>query len=188
MACMTGRNEYARRLDVIETPGEPVELKISGSAASRSGGSSWSRFTNTIQPVLQSKPGPQLWPSHFGSAGWLLTVILFALTLTSFHWRDIALGGVAALGLIVARFVGKLSGVLIFAKPSGLNWKQGAALGVALTPMSALAYLLVDDMYVLYPDYDPTLRAIVMCSIVVLQLVGPWLVYRSLALVGERRE
>ncbi|QIE25524.1 Sodium/hydrogen exchanger family protein [Caballeronia sp. SBC1] len=138
--------------------------------------------------VKNSNERPQLWPTHFGTAGWLLTVILFALTLTSFEWRDIALGGVAALALIVARFIGKLAGVLIFAKPSGLNWKQGAALGVALTPMSALAYLLVDDMYVLYPDYDPTLRAIVMCSIVVLQIVTPFLVYRSLSAIGERRE
>lgn len=138
--------------------------------------------------VKNADERPQLWPSHFGSAGWLLTVILFALTLTSFRWGDIALGGVAALGLIVARFIGKLVGVLIFAKPSGLDWKQGAALGVALTPMSALAYLLVDDMYVLYPDYDPTLRAIVMCSIVVLQIVAPFVVYRSLTAVGERRE
>jgi Kef-type K+ transport system membrane component KefB len=131
---------------------------------------------------------PQLWPQHFGTAGWLLTVILFVLTLTTFEWRDIALGGVAALGLIVARLVGKLVGVLAFAKPSGLNWKQGVALGLSLSPMSALAYLLVDDTYELYPNFDPLLRAVVMCSIVVLQLVGPWLVYRSLALVGERRE
>jgi hypothetical protein len=42
-------------------------------------------------------------------------------------------------------------------------------------------------MYVLYPDYDPTLRAIVMCSIVILQIATPFLVYRSLSLVGERR-
>jgi Kef-type K+ transport system membrane component KefB len=138
--------------------------------------------------VKNSDERPQLWPSHFGSAGWLLTVILFALTLTSFSWRDIALGGLAAVGLIVARFVGKLLGVLIFAKPSGLNWKQGVALGVALTPMSALAYLLVDDMYVLYPDFDPTLRAVILCSMVVLQIVSPFMVYRSLSAVGERRE
>ncbi|MGF6596392.1 Kef-type K+ transport system membrane component KefB [Paraburkholderia sp. GAS448] len=131
---------------------------------------------------------PQLWPQHFGTAGWLLTVILFVLTLTTFEWRHIALGGVAALGLILARLVGKLVGVLAFAKPSGLNWKQGMALGLSLSPMSALAYLLVDDTYDLYPNFDPLLRAVVMCSIVVLQLVGPWLVYRSLALVGERRE
>lgn len=131
---------------------------------------------------------PQLWPQHFGTAGWLLTVILFVLTLTSFEWHDIALGGAAALGLIVARFVAKLVGVLMFAKPSGLGWNQGIALGLSLAPMSALAYLLVDDTYQLYPQFDPTLRAIVMCSIVVLQLVGPWIVYRSLTLVGERRE
>ena len=37
-------------------------------------------------------------------------------------------------------------------------------------------------------DYDPTLRAIVMCSIVVLQIVTPFLVYRSLSAIGERRE
>jgi Kef-type K+ transport system membrane component KefB len=131
---------------------------------------------------------PQLWPQHFGTAGWLLTVILFVLTLTTFEWRDIALGGVAACGLIVARLIGKMVGVLMFAKPSGLNWKQGAALGLSLSPMSALAYLLVDDTYTLYPNFDPMLRAVIMCSIVVLQLVGPWLVYRSLALVGERRD
>ncbi len=138
--------------------------------------------------VKNSDERPQLWPSHFGSAGWLLTVILFALTLTSFQWRDIALGGLAAIGLIVGRFAGKLFGVLIFAKPSGLDWKQGVALGVALTPMSTLAYLLIDDMYMLYPDYDPTLRAIIMCSIVVLQIVSPFVVYRSLSAMGERRE
>lgn len=131
---------------------------------------------------------PQLWPQHFGTAGWLLTVILFVLTLTSFEWKDIAIGGVAALGLILARFIAKLVGVLAFAKPSGLTWKQGAALGLSLAPMSALAYLLVDDVYKLYPQFDPTLRAVTLCSIVVLQLVGPWIVYRSLTLVGERRE
>jgi NhaP-type Na+/H+ or K+/H+ antiporter len=135
---------------------------------------------------LEAKP--QLWPQHFGTAGWLLTVILFVLTMTGFEWRDVLTGGVAAAGLIVARLVAKLVGVLAFAKPSGLHWKQGIALGLSLTPMSALALLLVDDTYDLYPNFDPQLSAIVMCAIVVLQLVGPWLVYRSLALVGERRE
>jgi Kef-type K+ transport system membrane component KefB len=138
--------------------------------------------------VKNMEARPQLWPQHFGTAGWLLTVILFVLTLTSFEWKDIGIGGLAALGLILARLVGKLVGVLAFAKPSGLNWKQGVALGLSLSPMSALAYLLVDDTYSLYPNLDPGLRAIMMCSIVVLQIVGPWLVYRSLALVGERRE
>jgi len=138
--------------------------------------------------VKNREARPQLWPQHFGTAGWLLTVILFVLTLTTFEWHDIVAGGVAAAGLIVARLVAKLVGVLIFARPSGLEWKQGVALGLSLTPMSALALLLVQDTYDLYPNFDPKLRAIMMCSIAMLQLVAPWLVYRALALVGERGE
>jgi len=131
---------------------------------------------------------PQLWPEHFGTAGWLLTVILFVLTLTSFTWGDIALGGLLAIVLIVTRLAAKLAGVVAFAKPSGLGMKQGIALGIALTPMSALSYLLVDDTYQLYPNFDPHLRAIVMCSIVILQLVSPFVVYRCLSAVGERSD
>lgn len=138
--------------------------------------------------VKNREARPQLWPQHFGTAGWLLTVILFVVTLATFQWHDIVVGGVAAAGLIVARLVAKLAGVLIFAHPSGLEWKQGIALGLALTPMSALALMLMQDTYYLYPNFDPRMRAIMMCAIAVLQLLGPWLVYRALALVGERDE
>lgn len=113
---------------------------------------------------------------------------LFVLTLTSFTWGDIALGGLLAIVLIVTRLVAKLAGVVAFAKPSGIGMKQGVALGIALTPMSALSYLLVDDTYQLYPNFDPHLRAIVMCTIVILQLVSPFIVYRCLSAVGERSD
>ncbi|KDB10204.1 sodium/hydrogen exchanger [Burkholderia sp. lig30] len=131
---------------------------------------------------------PQLWPEHFGTAGWLLTVVLFVLTLTSFSWSDVATGGLFAFALIVTRLVAKLAGVVAFAKPSGIELRQGVALGVALTPMSALAYLLVDDTYQQYPNFDPHLRAVMMCAIVVLQLAGPFVVYRCLSAVNERRD
>lgn len=131
---------------------------------------------------------PQLWPEHFGSAGWLLTVILFVLTLLSFQWSQIAMGGLTAIVLIAARFVGKLAGVLVFARPSGIDLRQGVALGVSLAPMSALAYLLMDDTYALYPEFDPAFRAVLMCSIVALQLAAPLLVYWGLARAGERRQ
>ncbi|KAG0186635.1 hypothetical protein DFQ28_007510 [Apophysomyces sp. BC1034] len=131
---------------------------------------------------------PQLWPEHFGSAGWLLTVILFVLTLLSFRWSQISMGGLAALVLIAARFIGKLVGVLAFARPSGIDLRQGIALGVSLAPMSALAYLLMDDTYALYPEFDPAFRAVLMCSVVMLQLAAPLLVYWGLARAGERRQ
>ncbi len=133
-------------------------------------------------------PRPQLWPAHFGTAGWLLTVVLFVITLISFQWSYVALGGFAALAMIAARMLAKLIGVLTFAKPSGINVKQGVALGLALAPMSAFAYLLVENTYNLYPDFDPQLRAIMLCAIVILQLFTPLLVYSSLSSIGERRQ
>ena len=131
---------------------------------------------------------PQLWPEHFGTAGRLLTVILFVLTLTTFHWQFIEYGGLAALVLIAARLVAKLAGVLAFAKPSGIDFKQGTALGLSLAPMSSLAYLLVDDTYTLYPGFDPDLRAVIMCAIVILQVGAPLVVYRCLSWVGEQKQ
>ncbi|MGI4812086.1 MAG: cation:proton antiporter [Janthinobacterium lividum] len=129
---------------------------------------------------------PQVWPPHFGSAGWVLTVTLFVLTMISFDWHYIGIGAVAALALLVVRLLTKLAGVLVFAKPSGINFKQGVALGLSLSPISALAYVLVDDVYALYPGFDPALRAIMMCAIVVMQLLAPLLVYRALSAVSER--
>lgn len=131
---------------------------------------------------------PQLWPEHFGTAGWLLTVVLFVLTLISFEWQYIAMGGLAALVLIAVRLIAKVVGVSVFARRSGIDTKQGIALGLSLSPMSALALLLVNDTYNLYPNFDPGLRAIVLCAIVVLQLATPLLVYWSLSMAGERRQ
>ncbi len=131
---------------------------------------------------------PQLWPTHFGTAGWLLTVILFVITLIPFQWQLVSMSGLAALALIAVRFLAKFASVLAFAKPSGLSLKQGMALGLALSPMSALAYVLVNDIYALYPDISPVLHAVMLCSIVVLQILSPLLVYWGLSFCGERRQ
>lgn len=129
---------------------------------------------------------PQIWTPHFGTAGWLLTVILFVLTTISFRWSDVVLGGGIAIVVIVVRTVAKTAGVVAFAKPSGIDWKKGVALGLSLSPMSALAFVLMDDTYALYPSFDPSLRAIVMCVIVIMQIVSPIIVSRSMSAVNER--
>lgn len=128
---------------------------------------------------------PQLWPEHFGTAGRLMTVILFVLPLSSFKWEYLGYGGLAALALVLVRLLAKWLGVLIFARPSGISLRQGTALGLAMAPMSALAFLLVDDTYRFYPGFDPDLRAVILCAIAVLQLVGPLIVSRMLRWIGE---
>lgn len=128
---------------------------------------------------------PQLWPEHFGTAGRLMTVILFVLPLSSFKWEYLGYGGLAALALVLVRLLAKWLGVLVFARPSGISLRQGTALGLAMAPMSALAFLLVDDTYRFYPGFDPDLRAVILCAIAVLQLVGPLIVSRMLRWIGE---
>ncbi len=135
--------------------------------------------------IKNASERPALWSPQFGSAGWLLTVMLFVLTTLSFGWSDLLMGGGLALVVVVVRTVAKTLGVVTFARPSGLDWRKGVALGLSLSPMSALAFVLVDDTYTLYPTFDPHLRAIVLSAIVVLQILSPIVVYRALASVNE---
>ena len=139
--------------------------------------------------VKNADERPQLWPTHFGTAGWLLTVILFALTLTSFEWRDIALGGVAALALIVARFVGKLVGVLIFAKPSGLELEAGRGARRRRSRRCRRSRICSSTTCTCF--IRTTTRRCARSSCVrssCCRSSAPFVVYRSLSAVGERRE
>lgn len=135
--------------------------------------------------IKNASERPALWSPRFGSAGWLLTVILFVLTTLSITWTDVMTGGALAVVLIVVRTAAKTLGVVAFARPSGLDWRKGVALGLSLSPMSALAFVLVDDTYALYPTFDTHLRAIVLSAIVILQLLSPIVVYRALKQVSE---
>lgn len=131
---------------------------------------------------------PQLWPAHFGTAGWLLMVVLFVATSLSFEWHYLLIGGAAALGLVCVRMLAKVGSVLVFSRPAGISLKQALALGVSLSPMASLAFVLVTDTYDIYPQFDPELHAIVICAIALMQLAGPVLVYWALGLVGERKD
>lgn len=131
---------------------------------------------------------PQLWPAYFGTAGWLLAVVLFVLTSLAFQWHYLMLGGFCAAAIIIVRVLAKTIGVMAFAKPAGISLKQAFALGLALCPMASLAFVLMTDTYDIYPQFDEQLRAVMMCTIGLLQLVGPMVVYWALALADERKD
>lgn len=125
---------------------------------------------------------------QFGSAGWMLTVVLFAYTASVLRCQDIVLGGGLALVAVIVRTFAKTLGTVLSAKRAGLDRRKGLYLGLTLTPVSALAFVLVDDTYAQYPHFDPRLHAIIACSIVLSQILFPWLVYRALAYSNEARE
>lgn len=131
---------------------------------------------------------PLNWPRHFGSAGAVLIILLFVLTGATLTANEMAAGSLAALAVIAVRLLGKGVGVAIFGPISGLSFRQALALGLALTPMSAVAVLLVEDIRSLYPQFGAQVGVVVLTMAAVLQLVGPIGVQWALRFSKESNE
>ena len=62
-----------------------------------------------------------------------------------------------------------------------------AALGIALAPMSGVAFLLTEDIRTIYPFFGSQLAPIVLSMVAVLGLLGPLAVQWGLRYAGESR-
>lgn len=131
---------------------------------------------------------PHLWPRHFGTAGGVLVILLFVLSGAALTVQSIIAGGLAALALIAVRVLGKCAGVALFGPLGGISPRQSLALGVALLPMSGLAFLLVEDIRVLYPEFASQIGAVVLSMVAALELLGPIGVQWSLTFSNEAKE
>jgi Kef-type K+ transport system membrane component KefB len=138
--------------------------------------------------VKNSDRRPILWPRHFGSAGGVLVILLFVLTGATLTSSEMTTGGLTALAVIAVRVLGKGIGIALFGPVSGLSMRQVFALGAALMPMSAVAFLLVDDIRNLYPEFGVQVGAIVLSMVAVLQLAGPIGVQWALRFSNESNE
>ena len=113
---------------------------------------------------------------QLGSAGAVLTVLLL-ISLGLFSTLD----GLLALwpwvaAIIGARLLGKALAVALLARPSGLGWRQAAALTLALQPMSSLAVLLVAPSFgwpAQLPGLDPQVLQALLVATTLMQLSGP---------------
>ena len=138
--------------------------------------------------VKQWDRRPHLWPRHLGTAGGVLVIFLFVLTGATLTSQAIVSGGLAALVLIAVRVACKGLGVALFGHISGLSWRQTLSLGLALMPMSAVAYLLVEDVRSIYPELGNQVGAVVLSMVAVLGLIGPIAVQWALRLNHETKE
>jgi Kef-type K+ transport system membrane component KefB len=113
---------------------------------------------------------------QLGSAGAVLSVLLMIclgvlLTLDGFTvwWPWV-------IAIIVARLLGKGLVVALLARPSGLGWRQAAALTLALQPMSSLAVLLATDSFgwtSQFPGIEPAVLQALLAATALMQLTGP---------------
>jgi Kef-type K+ transport system membrane component KefB len=127
----------------------------------------------------------QVVPEHFGSAGAVLVIILFTLTGVALDPRQLANGGLIALGVLMFRLAGKYVGAYISAGYGGLSPHKAPWLAIALLPMSSLAVLQAHDISTLYADFGKDVLEIVLGAVLIMELLGPVLTQLALRKVGE---
>lgn len=122
---------------------------------------------------------------NFGSAGDVLIIFLFMYVAALIQWQHVASGLLLAAALIAARLLSKVLCNMLVARLSGITWRKGALTGLALTPMSAFAILLLEQSQL--QGFEPAAAAFVaMTAMMLLQeLFGPWVTQRSLMAAGE---
>jgi Kef-type K+ transport system membrane component KefB len=81
----------------------------------------------------------------FGTAGDLLSLFLFVYIASLLNWGDVAMGVVLGVVLIAVRTLSKVACNVAAARLSGITERKGLLTGLALTPMSAFAILLLEQ-------------------------------------------
>ncbi|MDH5264804.1 MAG: cation:proton antiporter, partial [Betaproteobacteria bacterium] len=120
-----------------------------------------------------------------GRASRLFYVVLFVITGASLPLSAFESAGWAAAAFVAARAAAKFAGVLLFAPLGGVRVRQALALGATLLPMSSLALLLQHDVVRLYPEFGQSLAAVLLASVVVMEIAGPLAVQWGLRFAGE---
>jgi len=87
--------------------------------------------------------------------------------------------------LLAVRGLTKGAVVLALSRPSDLGLRQGAALAVTLTPLSATALVMLSDLQTGLPALGLAVAPIILTAIAVLEFLGPIAVQMALRQAGE---
>lgn len=114
---------------------------------------------------------------QLGSAGAVLTVLLFLSIGVLSTLDDLLRLWPWVLAILVARLAGKAAAVFALARPSGLGWHQALGLTLALQPMTNVAVLLAAATFGWPGDVPPPDAAMLQALLIattLMQLSGPW--------------
>lgn len=121
---------------------------------------------------------------NFGALGDLLTVLLFVFVAATLEWKKMVAGAELALAVIAVRMMVKVGTITLFARLSGITWRKGALTGLALTPLSVFAILLLEQSRHLGLDLLDDLVAIA-GIVLLLEVVSPLVTKWALVWAGE---
>lgn len=115
----------------------------------------------------------------------LVLVVLFLSAGGAITPKAIVAAGGLAVVLIAARAIGKAVPAFFLAPLSGLSVRKSVMLGLALTPMSAVAIALVESVSRVHPDFAESGAAVLLAAVALLELVGPLITQSALRAAGE---
>lgn len=122
---------------------------------------------------------------NFGTAGDLLSAFLFVYIASLLNWADVPTTLLLGVVLILARTVSKVLCNVAAARLSGISERKGVLTGLALTPMSAFAILLIEQTRLM--GFDPAVQVLAtLAGMMLLQeLFGPVVTQRALMAARE---
>ena len=121
----------------------------------------------------------------FGTVGELLGLFLFVYVASLIDWANVWTSLALGAALLVVRTASKVLCNLSVARLSGITERKGLLTGLALTPLSAFAILLLEQSRLL--GLEPAVQALSVLSglVVVLELLGPLVTQRALLAARE---
>jgi Kef-type K+ transport system membrane component KefB len=123
----------------------------------------------------------------FGLTGQMFFLILFVLAGANLDLAAAGAGIAIGTAFVAVRLIGKTAGVMALIPGSGLKARQGLLLALALSPMSGLAVIMLQDTQSLFPEFGRSLASLVLPAVVLLEIAGPILTQLALKLAGEAR-
>lgn len=121
----------------------------------------------------------------FGTAGDLLTLFLFVYIAALLDWSELHTGVWLGLALIAVRTASKVVCNVAAARLSGSTERKGLLTGLALTPMSAFAILLLEQSRL--QGFEPARQVLATLAFMMLlqELLGPLVTQRALKAAAE---
>jgi Kef-type K+ transport system membrane component KefB len=121
----------------------------------------------------------------FGTAGDLLTLFLLVYIASLLDWSELHTGVWLGLALIAARTASKVVCNVAAARLSGSTERKGLLTGLALTPMSAFAILLLEQSR--QQGFEPARQVLATLAFMMLlqELLGPLVTQRALKAAAE---
>jgi len=136
--------------------------------------------------LKQLNPRPWAWPRQLGTAASLLTMLTFVLVsvvAAQADWNPAVAGLVAA--LVAARGVAKVVGVGAANWGSGTSWRQAFWTGCAMSPMSSVALLLVQQFVSSSLTLGPLIAGIALPAILLMEVLGAIIATYAIYRAGE---